>query len=69
MSTLDATIDELKQAGLAYNVEYGSKHIKIRAAGLPMIVCSLSCSDRRGEVKARCLVRRLIKRNGLGEVA
>lgn len=69
MSTLDVTVDELQQAGLAYQVEYGRKHIKIRAEGLPMIVCSLSCSDRRGEVKARSLVRRLIRQNGLGAVA
>ena len=69
MSTLKATIDELKQAGLAYSVEQGSKHFKIKADGLPLIVCSVSCSDHRGELKARSLVRRLIRKNGLGAVA
>jgi hypothetical protein len=68
MSTLSVTTDELERAGISYTVERG-RHIKVRAEGLPMIVCSFSCSDRLGEVRARSLVRRLIKQNGLGEVA
>jgi hypothetical protein len=69
MSTLKATINELKLAGLDYEVTYGGKHIKVKAEGLPPIVCSQSCSDRLGEVKARSLVRRLIRQNGLGIAA
>jgi hypothetical protein len=69
MSTLSATVDELRLAGLAYTVERGRKHIKVKADGLPLIVCSVSCSDRFGEVHARSLVRRLIKQNGLGAIA
>jgi hypothetical protein len=66
MSTLSVTVDELERAGLAYTAERGKKHIKVKADGLPLIVCSYSCSDRRGEVAARSLVRRLLKQNGLG---
>lgn len=69
MSTLSVTLEELKRAGITYTVENGSKHLKIKANGLPMIVCSVSCSDRLGEFKARSLVRRLIKQNGLGVAA
>lgn len=69
MSALSVTVDELKRAGLAYRVEHGSKHLKVKADGLPMIVCSFTCSDYRGENAARSLVRRLIKQNGLGAIA
>jgi hypothetical protein len=69
MSTLSVTTDELKQAGLVYTVEHGGKHIKVKANGLPLIVCSVSCSNHRGELQARLLVRRLIRQNGLGVVA
>jgi hypothetical protein len=66
MSTLSVTIEELEQAGIAYTAERGAKHIKVKAEGLPLIVCSYSCSDHRGELEARSLVRRLLKQNGLG---
>jgi hypothetical protein len=66
MSTLSVTIEELKRIGLPYQVEHGGKHMKVKAAGLPLIVCSFSCSDHRGEIEARSLVRRLIRQNGLG---
>jgi hypothetical protein len=69
MSTLSVTIDELKRIGLPYRVMNGGKHHKIKVEGLPIIVCSVSCSDRLGEVKARSLVRRLIRQNGLGVAA
>lgn len=68
MSTLSVTTDELERAGISYTVER-NKHIKVKADGLPMIVCSFSCSDRLGEVRARSLVRRLIKQNRQGEMA
>lgn len=66
MTALSVTVDELKRAGLAYKVEHGSKHVKVKANGLPLIVCSWTCSDHRSEMQARSLVRRLIKQNGLG---
>lgn len=66
MSTLSVTINELERAGLVYTAERGSKHVKVKAEGLPLIVCSYSCSDHRGEVEARSLVRRLLRQNGLG---
>jgi hypothetical protein len=69
MSTLSATIDELEDARLVYRVERGTKHYKVKADGLPLIVCSVSPSDYRSEVQARCLVRRLIRQNGLGVIA
>lgn len=69
MTPLNATIEELKRAGLDYRVEHGSKHIKVKVDGLPMIVCSFSCSDHRGENAARTLVRRLIRQSGLGAIA
>ena len=68
MSTLSVTTDELERAGLSYEVTRG-KHFKVKAEGLPIIVCSFSCSDRLGEVRARSLVRRLIKQNRQGEMA
>lgn len=69
MSVLSVTINELICAKLSYRVEHGGKHIKVKADGLPLIVCSRSPSDRRSEVSARSLVRRLIRQNGLGAVA
>ena len=68
MSTLSVTTDELDRAGIIYSVENGKRHFKVKAQGLGLIVCSVSCSDHRGEVKARSLVRRLIREKGLGEV-
>jgi hypothetical protein len=61
MSTLSVTVNELKCARLRYRVEYGGKHIKVKADGLPLIVCSVTSSDHRSEVQARSLVRRLIR--------
>lgn len=69
MNTLNATTDELRYAGIAYIVEQGTKHFKIKADGLPLIICSRSPSDHRSEASARSLVRRLIRQNGLGAVA
>ena len=66
MSTLSVTINELKRAELRYRVEHGGKHIKVKAEGLPLIVCSVSSSDHRSELQARSLVRRLLKQNRLG---
>jgi hypothetical protein len=64
MSALSVTIEELERAGLAYTVER-IKHYKVKAIGLPLIVCSKSSSDHRSELQARSLVRRLIRQNGL----
>jgi hypothetical protein len=69
MSVLSVTTDELKQAGIPYRIEQGSKHFKVKVNGLPQIVCSRSPSDRRSEIAARSLVRRLIRQNGLGVIA
>jgi len=66
MSALKTTIAELKAAGLDYQVEHGKKHFKVKANGLPLIVCSVSPSDHRSELQARSLVRRLIRQNSLG---
>jgi hypothetical protein len=64
--TLDATTEELDRAGIIYTIEAG-KHFKVRSA-IGLIICSMSCSDHRAELKARSLVRRLIKQNQLGVV-
>jgi hypothetical protein len=63
--TLDATCEELDKAGIVYTVETG-KHHKVRSS-LGLIICSVSCSDHRAELKARSLVRRLIKQNQSGD--
>jgi len=65
MSALSVTVDELETAELDYRVERGGKHYKVKARGLPLIVCSVTSSDHRSELQARSLVRRLIKQNGL----
>jgi hypothetical protein len=60
MTTLSVTTEELDRAGIEYRIER-NKHFKIKANGLPTIVCSVTTSDRRSEFKARSLVRRLIR--------
>jgi hypothetical protein len=69
MSVLRVTINELECAEIDYTIKRGGKHIKVKASGLPLIVCSVTSSDRRSELQARALVRRLIRQNGLGVVA
>jgi hypothetical protein len=60
--TLKVTLDELELAGVSYTFEKSNGgHFKVFANGLPMIVCSTTCSDHRAVTKARCLVRRLLK--------
>lgn len=60
-SPLDATLEELDNAAITYTVKRGSRHYHVLAAGLPLIVCSVTPSDFRATHKARSLVRRLIK--------
>ena len=60
---LSATEEELRKAGIIYVVEQGKKHYKVKADGLPLIVCSVSALDRLGEANARSLVKRLIREN------
>jgi hypothetical protein len=69
MSALSITISTLERAKIPYQVKRAGKHVKVKADGLPLIVCSVSPSDHRSELQARALVRRLIRQNGLGVVA
>jgi hypothetical protein len=69
MSAFSVTINELECAEIDYTIKHGGKHIKVKADGLPLIVCSVTSSDHRSELQARALVRRLIRQNGLGVIA
>jgi hypothetical protein len=62
---LDETIAAFRAAGLEPDVERTRHHIKVRCAGL-CIVVSNSLSDHRAALQAKTLARRLIKnrRNG-----
>ena len=62
--TLEATKRELEGAGIAYTVERGRRHYKVRftVRGKPlMVTCSRTASDRRAALNARLLVRREIR--------
>ena len=62
--TLEATKRELEGAGIAYTVELGRRHYKVRfiVRGKPlMVTCSRMASDHRAAMNARLLVRREIR--------
>lgn len=64
-TTLDATVKELKEAGIVYTVEKGRRHYKVRfvVRGKPcMVTCSVSSSDHRAALNARLQVRREIRK-------
>ena len=63
--TLEATKLELEGAGIAYTVELGRRHYKVRFTVMGkqlMVTCSRTPSDRRAALNARLLVRREIRR-------
>ena len=60
-----ATLRVLRDAGYEPSIEQSKRHLKIRASGLPMIVCSLSASDWRSRMSAETLARRLIRQAGV----
>ena len=63
--TLEATKRELEGAGIAYTVERGKRHYKVRfiVRGKPlMVTCSRTASDHRAALNARLQVRREIRR-------
>jgi hypothetical protein len=55
-----ATIQVLRDAGYEPVVEV-KDHIKIRAPGLPMIICAKSPSDWRSKTSAKALARRIVR--------
>lgn len=63
--TLEATKRELEGAGIAYTVEQGRKHYKVRftvrGQGC-MVTCSRTSSDHRAALNARLQVRREIRK-------
>lgn len=65
-TTLDATVKELKEAGIVHTVEKGRRHYKVRfvVRGKPcMVTCSVSSSsDHRAALNARLQVRREIRK-------
>lgn len=63
--TLEATKRELEAAGIAFSVELGKRHYKVRfqVRGKPcMVTCSRTSSDHRAALNARLQVRREIRR-------
>lgn len=63
-SPLEVTKRELDAAGIAYCVEQGKKHHKVRftVCGKDiLVICSCSTSDHRAILNARLLVRREIR--------
>jgi hypothetical protein len=64
---LDAITAVLEAAGVTYTLAWG-KHPRVRwiAGGRArMIVVSRTGSDIRGEKNARCMVRRMLRQDGL----
>jgi len=62
--TLEATKRELAEAGIAYRVENGKRHYKVRftvCGKACMVTCSRSASDHRAILNARLQVRREIR--------
>ena len=66
MSTpLEATKRELEAAGIAFSVDDGGRHYKVRftvRGQQLMVVCSRTSSDHRAALNARLQVRREIRR-------
>lgn len=63
--TLEATKRELEEAGIAYTVEQGRRHYKVRftvRGQQLMVTCSRTSSDHRAAINARLHVRREIRR-------
>ncbi len=63
-TTLDATVKELKEAGIVHTVEKGRRHYKVRfvvRGKSCMVTCSVSSSDHRAALNARLQVRREIR--------
>lgn len=63
--TLEATTRELEAAGIAFTVERGKRHYKVRftvRGKALMVTCSRSASDHRAALNARLQVRREIRR-------
>ena len=63
--TLEATKRELEAAGIAFSVELGKRHYKVRfqvRGKSCMVTCSRSSSDHRAALNARLQVRREIRR-------
>jgi hypothetical protein len=60
---LDATLEVLQEHAIAYTVERGGKHYRIKPEGLPPIFCSVSASDHRAVVKAVSFIRRTIRKH------
>lgn len=64
MTPLEATEQELKAAGIAYEVENGKRHVLVRftvRGRKCMVTCSRSASDHRASLNARHEVRRAIR--------
>ena len=63
-TTLEATVKELKEAGIAHTVEKGRRHYKVRfvvRGKSCRVTCSVSSSDHRAALNARLQVRREIR--------
>jgi hypothetical protein len=61
---VSATLEVLRSAGYQPTFEQTKKHFKVRAPGLPLIVCAGSASDWRSRVSAVTLAKRLIRQAG-----
>lgn len=67
MNPLESTLKELEQAGIAYVLEHGKRHYKVRfvVRGENCIVVvsgNSKTSDHRAALNARLTVRRIIRR-------
>ena len=51
----------LKEAGFRPDVDTVGSHIKIRAPGLPLIICAKTASDPRGGLNTTARVKRFIR--------
>lgn len=64
---LDAVLAELAAAGITPWISNGGKHIRVhwKDPGGKSRLCTISgtCSDQRGPVNARAIVRRMLRRD------
>lgn len=64
MSPLESTERALQEAGIAYTIDQGKRHHKVRftVRGVAcMVTVSRSASDHRAALNARLTVRRVIR--------
>lgn len=66
-SQLEVVLAELAAAGITPRISNGGKHIRVRwegpSGGSRLCTISGTCSDRRGLINARAVVRRLLRRD------